>query len=158
MYVFSIDIPLPEILFIVVVLVVVALVFIIMQMRHVNRHMKILEDTTSQIRKFEEEELEQVKDFDVDLKKLEADEAELFITKVVPTVAKLENYATVELLNCKDTEAIKDAIVKRGIAESLATRLVNNVAFYLEFFHKTPDRNATQHFKAAEQMKVPPQK
>jgi hypothetical protein len=85
-----------------VVLVVVALVFIIMQMRHVNRHMKILEDTTSQIRKFEEEELEQVKDFDVDLKKLEADEAELFITKVVPTVAKLENYATVELLNGKD--------------------------------------------------------
>jgi hypothetical protein len=96
MFVFGIDIPLPEILFIVILLVVVALVFIILQMRHVNRHMRVLEDTTSQIRKFED--------------------------------------------------------------EALATKVVNNVAFYLEFFHKMPDRAASQQLKAADQMRVPTQK
>jgi len=158
MYVFGIDIPLPEILFIVVLAVFIALGVVLFLLYHVNRHMRVLEDTTSQIRKFEEEELEQVKEFDVDIKKLEADESELFITKVVPTVSKLENYATVELLNGKDPEEIRAAIAKRGIDEQLATRVVNSVNFYLEFFHKMPDRNAAQHFKAADQIRLPAQK
>jgi len=55
-------------------------------------------------------------------------------------------------------EDVRAAIVKRGIDEQLATRVVNSVNFYLEFFHKMPDRNANAHFKAAEQMKVPEQK
>lgn len=154
MFVFGIDIPLPEILFIVVILMAAGLVFLLVQMRHVNRHMTILEKTTLEIRKFEEQEMEQVREFQTDIKKLEADEAELFVTRIVPTVAKLENYVAAELLNNKDPEVIKQALVRRGINSELATKVVNSMTFYMDYFQKLPDRHVSTQLKTAEQIKV----
>ncbi len=154
MFVFGIDMPLPEMLFILVVLVLAAMVFIIIQIWHTNKHMRILENTTLQIRQYEEEEVEQVRRFETDMKKLEAEEAELFVTKVVPTVSKLENYVAVELLRGKDPEEIRGAIVKRGINPELATKVVNSMTYYMDFFQKMPDKKVDIHVAAANEMKA----
>jgi hypothetical protein len=154
MFVFGMDIPLPEILAILIFVLLVALVFIVYQIYHINRHMKILEDTTLQIRSYEEQEIEQVRRFETDVRKLEADEAELFVTKIVPTVSKLENYVAVELLKGSEPEAIKGAIIKRGISSELATKVVNSMTYYLDFFQKLPNRKVDSHVQAVSDMKV----
>jgi len=154
MFVFGINIPLPEILFILILVLLIALVFIFIQMQHVNRHMKILEETTMDIKKYEEEETDTVRRFETDMQKLENEEAELFVTKIIPTVSKLENYVAVELLKGKDPEDIKAAIVKKGIDDGLATKVVNSLTFYLDFFHKLPDKNVDKHISTVEGMKV----
>ena len=154
MFVFGINIPLPEILFILVLLLIAALVFIIVQIWNTNKHMKILEETTLQIKQYEEQEIEQVRRFELDMKKLESEEAELFVTKVVPTVSKLENYVAVELLKGRQPEEIKGAITKKGINANLATKVVNGMTYYMDFFHKLPNKRVDKHVAAVKQMKV----
>ena len=154
MFVFGVDLPIPEILFIVLVLLTIALVFIFMQMRHINRHMKILEDTTLEIKRAEEEETETVRRFETDMQKLESEEAELFVTKVVPTVSKLENYVAVELLKGKSADDIQAAIVKKGINSDLATKVVNSMTYYLDYFQKLPDKKWDAHINTVQSMKV----
>lgn len=154
MYVFGINIPLPEFTALIVILLFAALIFVLFQIRHINRHMRILEQTTLEIRKYEEQEMEQVRRFETDMQKLEAEEAELFITKIVPTVTKMENYVASELLKSKDPEQIKQAIVKKGINAELATKVVNSMTYYLDFFNKLPNRHVENHVKKAEQMNV----
>lgn len=154
MFVFGIDMPLGEILFVLVFLLIAALVFIIIQVLHMNKHMKILEDTTLQIRQYEEQEIDQVRRFETDMKNLEAEEAELFVTKVVPTVSKLENYVAAELLKGKDPEEIRGAIVKKGINAELATKVVNAMTYYMDFFQKLPDKKVDSHVQAASDIKV----
>jgi hypothetical protein len=92
------------------------------------------------------------------MQKLESEEAELFVTKVVPTVSKLENYVAVELLKGKAPEEIQAAIVKKGISEELATKVVNSMSYYLDFFHKLPDKKWDAHVGTVESMKVTPPK
>jgi hypothetical protein len=154
MFVFGLDLPIPEILFVVLVLLTAALIFILIQMRHISYHVKVLEDTTLQIRKDEEEQTESVRRFETDMQKLETDEAELFVTKIVPTVSKLENYVAVELMKGKDPEEIRANIVKKGINSELATKVVNSMTFYMDFFQKLPDKNVDKHIATVEQMKV----
>ena len=154
MFVFGIDMPLPEILFVLILILLAALVFIVIQVLHMNKHMKILEDTTLQIRQYEEQEIEQVRRFETDMKKLEAEEAELFVTKVVPTVSKLENYVAVELLKGRNPEEIRGAITKKGINAELATKVVNSMTYYMDFFQKLPDKKVDTHVQAVNDMKV----
>jgi hypothetical protein len=154
MFVFGLDLPIPEILFIIVVLLTAALIFILVQMRHISYHMKILEDTTLEIRNAEEAETQTVRRFETDMQKLESDEAELFVTKIVPTVSKLENYVAVELMKGKDPEEIKANIVKKGISAELATKVVNSMTYYLDFFQKLPDKNVDKHISTVESMKI----
>lgn len=154
MFVFGIDIPLPEILFVLIVLLVAALVFIIYQMRYINKHVKVLEDTTLEIRKYEEQEMEQVRRFETDMKNFEADEAEMFVAKVIPTVSKLENYVSSELLKRKNPEAIKANLERRGIKPELAAQVINAMTYYLDFFQKLPKTHAKSHFNAVNRMRV----
>lgn len=154
MFVFGIDIPLPEILFILVMMMIAGLAFIIYQIWHTNKHMRILEDTTLEIRKYEEQEMDQVRRFETDMKRFEAEEAELFVTKVVPIVSKLENYVASELLKGKQPEEIKGAIVKKGMNSDLATKVVNSMTYYMDFFNKMPKRRMENHEKAAQDMKA----
>jgi hypothetical protein len=154
MFVFGIDLPIPEILFIVLILLTAALIFILVQMRHISYHMKILEDTTLEIRNAEEAETQTVRRFETDMQKLESDEAELFVTKIVPTVSKLENYVAVELMKGKDPEEIKANIVKKGINAELATKVVNSMTYYLDFFQKIPDKNVDKHISTVESMRI----
>lgn len=154
MFVFGLDLPIPEILFIVMVLLTVALIFILVQMRNISYHIRILESTTLEIRNAEEAETQTVRRFETDMQKLESDEAELFVTKIVPTVSKLENYVAVELMKGRDPEEIKANIVKKGISPELATKVVNSMTYYLDFFQKLPDQNVTKHISTVEGMKI----
>lgn len=150
----GIDLPVIEFLTIITVFLFIGLVILFFQMRHINRHMKTLEDTTLEIRKYESEETDTVRRFEVDMEKLESEEAELFVTKVVPTVSKLENFVAVELLKGRDPETIRAAIVKKGISDELATKVVNSMTYYLEFFNKLPDRKWDQHVETVQGMKI----
>ncbi len=154
MFVFGIDMPIPEMLFVLVLVLIIALVFIFIQMRNITYHIRILENTTLEIRKYEEQETDEVRRFETDMEKLESEEAELFVTKIVPTVSKLENYVAVELLKSKAPEDIKDAIVKKGISPELATKVVNSMTYYMDFFHALPDKNVDRHIAVVDQMKV----
>jgi len=154
MFVFGIDIPLPEILFIALLLLIVAVVLIIVHMRNMNKHMKFLEKTTLDIKKFEEQEMAQIRRFEIDVQKLEADEAAIFVGKILPTVAKLENYVGIELLKNRKPQEICGEITKKGISSDIATRVVNNMTYYLETFHKMPTRRKNLHHKIARQMRV----
>ena len=158
MYVFGINLPLPEILLVLILFLVAALIFILFQFNHINKHIQVLESTTLEIRKFEEQEMQQVQRFEIDMRKLEAEEAELFVTKVVPTVSKLENYVAVQLLKGKDPETIRGAITKKGISPELATRVVNSMSYYLAFFKKMPNKHMNTHFNTVNKMRVPPPK
>jgi hypothetical protein len=150
----GIDLPVIEFLTIITILLFIGLLILFMQMRHINRHMKTLEDTTLQIARQEEEETATVRRFETDMQKLESEEAELFVTKVVPTVSKLENFVAVELLKGKEPADIKESIVKKGISDELATKVVNSMTFYLDFFNKLPDRKWDQHVNTVQSMKV----
>jgi len=154
MFVFGIDIPLPEILFIALVLLLAAVIFTVIWMRNMNKHMKVLENTTLEIRRYEQQEIDQVKRFELDMQKLEADEAELFVGRVVPTVAKLENYVAVELMKNRSPEEVRGAIVKKGISADLATRVVNNMAYYLTAFNKMPARKVLAHHSTVKQLRI----
>jgi hypothetical protein len=150
----GLDLPIIEFLSIITLLLLAALVFILMQMRTMNRHMKVLEDTTMEIKRSEDEETDTVRRFETDMQKLESEEAELFVTKVVPTVSKLENFVAVELLKGRDPAEIQAAIVKKGISAELATRVVNSMTYYMDFFHKLPDKKWDAHVDTVAAMKV----
>ncbi len=154
MFVFGINIPLPEILFIALVLLIVVAVMVIINMRNMNRHMRILENQTLEIKRFEEQELSQVRRFEIDMQKFEADEASMFVGKVMPTVAKLENYAAVQLMKGSRPQDVRGEFVKRGIQSDLATRVVNNITYYLETFHKMPKRAEHTHHTAARKIQL----
>lgn len=146
--------PLPEILFILVLVGVVVVAFIGFLTWHINRHMKILEDATLDVKKVQEKERDSVRRLELDLQKLEASEAELFVTKVVPTVSKLENFVAVEMLKGKQPEEIKGAIVKKGINANLATKVVNSMSYYLDFFKKLPGQRVNAHIQTMGKMNV----
>lgn len=150
----GLDLPIIEFLSVITLLLLAALVFIMLQMRSMNSHMKVLEDTTLEIKKSEEEETDTVRRFETDMQKLETEEAELFVTKVVPTVSKLENFVAVELLKGRDPEDIKASIVKKGISAELATRVVNSMTYYMDFFHKLPDKKWDTHVDTVASLKV----
>jgi preprotein translocase subunit SecF len=154
MFVFGIDLPVPEMMVVLILILIIALVFIFFQMRSITYHIKVLEGTTLQIKQYETQEQDDVRRLDTDMSKLESEEAEMFVTKIVPTVSKLENFVAVELMKGKDPDDIQAAIVKKGISEELATKVVNGMTYYLDFFHKLPDKHVDKHLSIVDAMKV----
>lgn len=154
MYVFGIDLPVPEILLVMVIIFIIALIFIFIQMRNITYHIGVLEKTTFQIKQYEDQEQDEVRRLETDMAKLESDEAQMFVTKIVPTVSKLENYVTVELMKGRDPDDIKDAIVKKGISDELATRVISSMTYYLDFFHKLPDKKWDKHIDVVDDIKI----
>ena len=157
-YVFGMNLPVIEIMFVVVLLFLVGIGFMIWQMIQQSRHIKILEQTTFEIKKYEEEEAAEVHRFEMDVKSLEADEAELFVAKVLPTVTKLENYVVAELLKGKNPQVIIDALALKGIKKDLAAKIVSSTAYYLDYYHKLPKKQHEDHVKTVQGLKVAPPK
>lgn len=148
-YVFGINLPVMEILFLAMLLFIIGIIFVIIQMKNLKSHIKVLESTTLEIKRAEEEEMQKIKRFEMDISKLESEEAELFITKVIPTISKLENYVVSQMLEGVPAEKIKDDIVKRGIKEQLANKVINSVVFYLDFYSKLPKTYAAKQVSVA---------
>lgn len=157
-FAFGMNLPVIEIMFVVALLFIIGLAFMIWQMIQQNKHMKILEQTTFEIKKYEEEEAAEVHRFEMDIKSLESDEAELFVAKVIPTVTKLENYVVAELMKGKDPLVVIDALTVKGIKKDLASKVVNAMAFYLDYYNKLPTKQHDTHIKTVKSLKVTPPK
>lgn len=147
-FVFGMNLPIVEIMVLVVILFIVGLIFILWQIRQVDSHIKVLEQTTFEIKKYEEQEAAQVQRLDVDVKNFESEEAEMFVARVTPTIAKLENYVMAQLFWGKKPEQIVDMLVMKKIKKELAVKIVNQMSFYLDFYHKLPKKAHDEHHKA----------
>lgn len=137
MYVFGVNLPVVEILFIVVVLFVLALIVIIVQLYKMSRHIDILDDTTLQIRRHDEAQMMMVQRFT--LQGLSDSDIVDLRDKVLPAAERATMAVAQRLLSGEDPEAVKHYLMERGLTEVVATRLVNTVSFYVkEFGEMTP--------------------
>lgn len=157
-YAFGMNLPVIEMMLVVVLLFLVGLAFMIWQMIQQSKHIKVLEQTTFEIKKYEEEEATEVHRFEMDVKSLESDEAEMFIAKVIPTVTKLENYVVAELMKGKNPQVVIDALALKGIKKDLAARVVSTTAYYLDYYNKLPKKQHDTHVKTVQGLKVAPPK
>ena len=154
-YVFGINLPIAELMFVAILFFLIGLGFMIWQMIQVNRHMQVLERTTFEIKQYEEQEQHEVERLEADVKNFENDEAELFVARVVPTVAKLENFVMAQLFHGKEPQMVIDILVAKKIDKNLATRVVNQVAFYLNFYHKMPKKKEDNHHGTVDKLQMP---
>lgn len=154
-YVFGINLPVAELMFIAVLFFLVGLGFMIWQTLQVRKHMEVLERTTFEIKKYEEQEQSEVERLESDVKNFENDEAELFVARVVPTIAKLENFVMAQLFHGKEPEMVIDTLVAKKIDKELATRVVNQVAYYLNFYHKLPNKKENDHHATVSKLQMP---
>jgi len=145
-YVFGINLPVVEVLFIAIILFIVGLGFMIWQIIQVKRHMSVLERTTREIRQYEVQEESQVARLEIDVKNFETDEASMFVARVVPTVSKLENFAMAQLFKGMVPGKVVDTLVMKKVEKDLAIRVVNQVGYYLNYYHKLPKaKHDAQH-------------
>ncbi len=154
-YVFGINLPVAELMFVAVLFFLVGLAFMIWQTLQVKKHMEVLERTTFEIKKYEEQEQSEVERLESDIKNFETDEAELFVARVVPTIAKLENFVMAQLFHGKEPKAVIDVLVAKKIDKELATRVVNQVAYYLNFYHKLPQKKENDHHETVNKLQMP---
>ncbi|MBR9702423.1 hypothetical protein GOV10_00160 [Candidatus Woesearchaeota archaeon] len=157
-YILGIPVPILNSLAVMMIILLVLVIVMIWQMIQQSKHMKILEQTTFEIKKYEEEEAAEVHRFEMDIKSLESDEAELFVAKVIPTVTKLENYVVAELMKGKDPLVVIDALSVKGIKKDLASKVVNAMSFYLDYYNKLPMKQHDTHIKTVKSLKVTPPK
>lgn len=155
-YAFGVDLPVIELNIIVTVLFAIGIGFMIWQIIKMNSHISVLENTTLEIRKYEEEEMRQVDRFEVDIKNLESDEAELFLAKTLPSLTKIQNFVAAELMKGKQTDKIIVALSQKGIQKDLAMRVVNGMVYYMNFYHKLPQGSHAEHEKTVQGLKVTP--
>ena len=146
--------PVAELMFITVLFFVAGIVYMVWQIRQVNDHIKVLEQTTFEIRKFEEEEKANIVRLETDVTRLENDEAEMFVARVVPTVAKLENFVMAQLFRGKEPKQVADMLVTKKVDRELAERVVKQVAYYLDFYHKLPKQHHDAHHDAVDKLKA----
>lgn len=157
-YVFGMNLPIAEMMFIAIIIFIIGLIFMIWQIMQVNSHISILEKTTFEIKKYEEQEQSDVQRLETDVKKFENDEAELFVARVVPTVAKLENFVMAQLFRGQEPAKIVDVLVAKKIDKALATRVVNQVGYYLDYYNKLPKKKHDEHHGTVDALKVPQDK
>ncbi len=144
MYAFGINLPVAEIMFVAMILLIVLLVVILVQLRKMSGHVKVLDQTTLEIRKYEDEEAITVKPLGTNADALTAVEKASFTKKYVVSAGRLEKKAAVELSKGADPVAVKTRFAAAGIPEDVATRAVNNAVFMLDRFAAVPrDRAET---------------
>lgn len=131
MFVFGINLPVAELLFVTLVLVSVTLIIIIVQLVKVAKHIKVLDETTLEIRRYEAEE-------DVTVKQLKTYVANLSpadrrrVKASYARGAKLERKALKILLDGYEPAEAKNRLLGDGAPEDVATRAVNDAIFWID--------------------------
>lgn len=148
-YAFGIDIPVIEIMLVVTLLFLVGIGFMIWQVVTMRRHIGVLEKTTLQIEQYEEQEKCEVKRLETDIASFESDEAEFFLSKLIPSATKLENYAANLIMKGKSADEVVKVLTDKKIDKTLAVQVVNSVVFYLKYYDKTPQKQHDQHVQVA---------
>jgi hypothetical protein len=124
MFVYGINLPVVEILFVTLVLVIIALAFIIIQLRAMAHHLNILDAKNLQIRRTEEEAERKVERYAP--RQWDAAARRAFSAQFFPRARNLERWAAERLLSGDSGEQVRDALVLRGVLDRVATRIVNN--------------------------------
>lgn len=145
MFVFGINLPVAEILFVLLLLFVLAMVFIIVQLVKLGRHVRILDETTLEIRKYEEAE-EVILRVTETRGKLSAAEKRHF-DAFRAAAMKLQERAAAKLAAGEAPVRIKQAFLAKGVPEHVATRAVNSASYWLD--RRTSDKSIIDAMKAA---------
>lgn len=127
MFVFGVNLPVMEIMFVAVALFILALVIIIVQLVKMNRHINVLDDTTLEIRRYDEEAALRVEQPSLD--GLSDQDVADFKKKVLPAFAKAQQAVATKALN--NALGAKSELMQKGLSEVVAARLVNNVSLLL---------------------------
>jgi len=151
-FAFGINMPVIEIMLVVTLLFLVGIGFMIWQILMMRTHMEILEKTTKEIEEYEQEEKSDVQRFESDVRALESDEAEFFVSKLVPSVMKMQNYAAKQLVNGKQPDDVVKLLIQNKVEKTLANQIVSSVTFYLKTYDKLPQKQHDQHVKVAEKL------
>jgi len=118
-------------LFVILVLFIVALVFIIIQLGKMTRHIRVLDETTLEIRRYEEAE-------EVTLRMLETEPQSLSLIErrraqtIHAAALKAEAKVFKQLLDGKEPVVLKHTLVANGALDHFATRVVNNASYWLD--------------------------
>jgi type IV pilus biogenesis protein CpaD/CtpE len=131
MFVFGINLPVAEILVVLMLLFIVAVVFIIVQLVKMGKQIRVLDETTLEIRRYESEEEITLKPLLANPAALSATEKRDFLRRFIPATNGLSRAAAVQLAAGKSPAGVKNALMDRGIAEPTATRAVNNAVVAL---------------------------
>ena len=156
MFVFGINLPVAEMLFVTLFLVIVALAFIIVQLVKMGKNIRVLDETTLEIRRYEEEEEKALKPLTADVGGLDVGERRAFTRQFVPSVSGLCRSAAAQLIAGKSPEQAKRALMERGVPENMATRAVNSAIAALNRYANLPAavaREETRRFNAAARKK-----
>lgn len=131
MFVFGVNLPVAEVLFVVLLLFIVALVFIIIQLGKMSRHVRVLDETTLEIRRYEEAEEVTLRALDNKNQRLTPAEKKRVQT-LADATAKAEKRALRMLLNGSEPGEVRNALLAAGVYEHLATRAVNDASYWLD--------------------------
>ncbi len=131
MFVFGINLPVAEILFVTLLLFIIAMVFIVIQLLRMGKHIKVLDETTLEIRRYEEAEETTLRAQEMSVTKLAGSEKRR-VQEAGVAMAKLETKALVRLLEGAEPAALKSALQRNGVTDGMATRAVNNATYLLD--------------------------
>lgn len=126
MFVFGINLPVAEILSVMLLLLLAALIIVIIQLRKMAKNIRVLDETTLEIRRYESEEEVTLNPLLAKPVDLSAAEKREFLRRFFTATNSLNRAAAVQLAAGRSPEAVKNALMGRGLAEPTATRAVNN--------------------------------
>lgn len=145
MFVFGINLPVAEILFVVLLLFIIALVIIIVQLGRMGNHIKVLDETTLEIRRYEHEEEITLKVLKHDPTKVTAAKKRTLNGQFIPGLQKLEKKVVERLLSGETPEEARNALVLKGASETIATRTVNNAIYFVNKYLSIPEGETKHH-------------
>ncbi len=131
MFVFGVNLPVAEILFVVLLLFIVALVIIIVQLGRMARHVRVLDQTTLEIRRYEEAEEVTLRALEHDVDSL-SPAAKKRVQSLATSVGKTQAKALSKLLSGHEPASVKSTLIMAGVPEGMATRAVNNAGYWLD--------------------------
>ncbi len=134
MFVFGIDLPVAELLSVTLAAVIIALVIIIVQLVRMGRHIRVLDETTLEIRRYEEEEERTLKPLRASINRFSQAAKRFFTRAYAPGWSRLERRAATLLIEGRSPKEVKNLLLKRGLNEPVATRTVNQAVRVVERF------------------------
>jgi len=130
MFVFGINLPVAEILFVVLLLFIVALAIIIVQLGRMRKNIRVLDETTLEIRRYEAEEEITLKTLNVQPAKLSAIE-QRNVQKLLANASREQKKLLGRLLKGEQPQAVKNSLVRGGMSDRHATKHVNDAIYWL---------------------------
>ncbi|MEM4397930.1 MAG: hypothetical protein QW757_04900 [Candidatus Woesearchaeota archaeon] len=149
MYVFGLNLPLPEFFFILVIIFLVLLIIIVNQLQRLQRMTseeqqelyqleKLAEEEKKdldEIRKFETEENSDLNKFEKEIEELEEDTETLYLKRLAPDLYKIMNYVVWAKNKGYSNEQIKQNLESKGWKDNkLVDMVINDITKYKGYY------------------------